>query len=221
MPNEQHLIFVTCTYDRPLRIAYLRRHIEEIFSKIENYTWIIVEDGDSVHPEVQLMTAGLNTVHLHFGPTRDKGHAQRDFALQTIRERRLEGVVYNMDDDNFCYRLICAELRKVTKIAIFPVGNLGPTGIERPVIHEGKLVFWSAHFTERAYPVDVGGLAFPSRFLFDLEPPFWPYKGIVGESELVSRLVEAGNELDLSLCHANRMCLVYHNEPIDSPYRAG
>ena len=219
--SDRHIIFVTCTFDRPHRIAYLRRHIAEIFSHIGNYTWLIVEDADAVHPEVRTVTAGLNVVHLHCGPTRDKGHAQRNFALEYIRERRLEGVVYNMDDDNFCYRLICDELRKVEKIAIFPVGNLGPVGIERPVLHEGKLVFWSAHFADRAYPVDVGGLAFPSHILFDLEPPFWPWTGMVGESELVSRFVQAGHEVDLTLCHGNRMCLVYHNEPIDSPYRVG
>ena len=217
----RHILFVTATFDRPLRIAYLRRHIAEIFSHIDNYTWLIVEDGDAVDPDVRAATAGFNAIHLTCGPTRDKGHAQRNFAMEYIRAHRLEGVVYNMDDDNFCYRLLCNELRKVEKIAIFPVGNLGPVGIERPVIHEGKLVFWSAHFLERAYPVDVGGIAFPSRVLFELEPPFWPWTGMVGESELVTRFVQAGYELDLTLCHGNRMCLVYHNEPIDSPYRVG
>jgi hypothetical protein len=199
----------------------MRRHIDEIFSQIDNYTWIIVEDGEAPHSDVRAITRGLNAVHLSWGPTRDKGHAQRNFALEYIREQRLEGIVYSLDDDNFCYRLICDELRKVDRISIFPVGNLGPTGIERPVIHEGKLVFWSAHFPERAYPVDIAGLAFPSRVLFDLEPPFWPFTGMVGESELVKRLVEAGHELDLTLCHGSRMCLAYHNEPIDSPYRVG
>jgi hypothetical protein len=219
--SGKHIIFVTCTFDRPGRIAYLRRHIDEIFSSLDNYTWLIVEDGDAVHPDVRTVTVGLNAIHAHFGPTRDKGHAQRNFALEYIRAQRLDGVVYNMDDDNFCYKLICSELRKVETVAIFPVGNLGPTGVERPVIHEGKLVFWSAHLTERAYPVDVGGLAFPSRFLFALEPPFWPYTGMIGESKLIERLVDAGHELDLTLCHGNRMCLVYHNEPVDSPYRVG
>lgn len=218
---SNHLIFVTCTYQRPQRIAFLRRHIDTIFSKIDNYTWIIVEDGAVLDPEVSILTAGLNVIYLNVGPTKDKGNVQRNLALETIRDRRIDGVVYNMDDDNLVYELFCKELRKVSRFSIFPVGNLAPDKIERPVLDGSKFIGWMCGWHERQFPIDMGGFAFPSRVLFDLPSPIWMHKGIGGESEFLARFAKTVEDLDLSLCHYNKMCLVYHNEPLDSPVRVG
>lgn len=228
MPMDHHrrpdmkdtkLIFITCTYNRPLRLAYMRRHIDQIFSKIEDYVWIIVEDNDTPDPAVVSLTANLNVQYMCIGPTKDKGHVQRNLALEYVRDNRLEGVVYIMDDDNLVYRPMVDELRKVTRFATFPVGNLGPHGIERPVVVNGKTVFWSVNWPERPFPIDMGGFAFPSHHLFDQPSPMWTYAGMGGESEFIGRFVASADEMDVSLCHHNRVCLVFHNEPIDSASR--
>ena len=218
---SRHLIFVTCTYKRPQRIAFLRRHVDRIFSKISDYTWIIIEDGATVDPDVATVTAGLSVILGAVGPTRDKGNAQRNLAFEIIRDRRIEGVVYNMDDDNLVYGLLCQELRKVTRFSVFPVGNLGPFGVERPVLIDGVMKGWIAGWSERKFPVDMGGFAFRSEVLFDRPSPLWRHAGIGGESEFIANYVESLEEVDLSLCHSNMMCLVYHNEPLDSPVLAG
>jgi hypothetical protein len=43
--DSDHLALVTCTYNHTNRIAYFRYLIKNIFTKINNYTWIIIEDG--------------------------------------------------------------------------------------------------------------------------------------------------------------------------------
>jgi hypothetical protein len=217
----QHIIFVTCTYKRSSRIAFLRRHIDRIFAKISDYTWILVEDGTEIDGDVAILVAGLNTIYLSIGPTRDKGNAQRNLAFEEIRDRRLEGVVYNMDDDNLVYELFCRELRKVSRISIFPVGNLGPDAIERPIVHHGQIHGWRGGWQERRFPVDMGGFAFPAKLLFEQPSPIWTHTGIGGESEFISRFAANAEDVDVSLCHFNKMCLVYHNEPLDSPALVG
>jgi hypothetical protein len=218
---SRHILFVTCTYKRPGRIAFLRRHVDRLFSRISNYTWILVEDAAATDPDVAVLLAGLNAIYLNAGPTLDKGNIQRNLAYETIRDRRIDGVVYNMDDDNLVYETLCPELRKVSRFAVFPVGNLGPGGIERPVVADGRILGWMAGWAERAFPIDMGGFAFPSRILFDLPSPVWSHTGIGGESEFIARFVRSADELDASLCHYNKMCLVYHNEPLDSPVLVG
>lgn len=211
------IIFVTCTYKRPTRIAFLRRHIDRIFRNITNYIWIVVEDGDRCDPDVARLLRGLDARYLCVGPTRDKGNVQRNLAYELIRDERLEGVVYNMDDDNLVYPALCSELRLVDGFAVFPVGNLGPDGIERPIVWQGRILGWRAGWMTRKYPIDMGGFAFPSRVLFDLPSPVWSHVGIGGESEFIERFVSSPEDLDVSLCHYNMMCLVFHNEPLDSP----
>ena len=217
----RNIIFVTCTYKRPGRIAFMRRHIDRLFAKTRDYIWIVVEDGSELDPEVTQVLRGVNAIYRCIGPTRDKGNVQRNLAFECIRDLRLDGVVYNMDDDNLVYDLMCAELRKVTRFAIFPVGNLGPDGVERPMVSEGRIQGWRADWTSRKYPVDMGGFAFPSNVLFELPSPIWTHVGVGGESEFIERFVASPDELDVSLCHFNRMCLVYHNEPLDSPVLVG
>ena len=46
------------------------------------------------------------------GPRRG-GNAQRNVALRYIRDQRLDGVVYNLDDDNAYHPMVWNELRKV------------------------------------------------------------------------------------------------------------
>jgi hypothetical protein len=94
------LILVTWTYARPGRIEFIRRHVCTFISRIESYHWIVVEDGDRPDPELRAILEEWNSHYLHIGPTRDNGHAQRNLAFEYIRDRRLDGIVYNLDDHN-------------------------------------------------------------------------------------------------------------------------
>ena len=154
------LIFVTCTYRRPGRLDYFRRHIRTLISQIEHYHWIVVEDGDVADPELAVLLEGWNSRYLHIGPTRDDGSAQRNLAFECIRDLRLDGIVYNLEDDNLVHPELAGELRRVSKVGIVPIGNLGPNGVERPIVVNGQLARWDSGWAERKYPVSRGGFAF-------------------------------------------------------------
>jgi hypothetical protein len=210
------IIFVTCTYQRPGRLAFFERHIDRLMSKIDHYRWIVIEDGDRIDPELQALIGKYNSTYLAAGPTKDKGNFQRNAALEYIRDNKIDGVVYSLDDDNLVYPELCRELRKVFGVAIFPVGNLGPTGIEHPVIQHKKLVDWNAGWKQRRYPVDMGGFAFSSSLIFHLPSPIWRHRGVAGETEFLERLAPNIDQVDFSLCHWNKMCFVFHNEPLEA-----
>ncbi len=208
------LIFVTCTYRRRGRLDYFRRHIRTLISQIDRYHWIVVEDGDRLDPELQILLEGWNTRYLNIGPTSDEGGTQRNLAFEYIRDQRLDGVVYNLEDNNLVYSSLAAELRGISKVAIVPVGNLGPGGVERPIVRNGKLIRWEGGWTERKYPVAKGGFAFDSRLIFDAASPIWNWHGFAGESEFIEKLVHSVEDLDLSPCHWNQVCMVFHKEPL-------
>jgi L-gulono-1,4-lactone dehydrogenase len=208
------LIFVTCTCQRPGRLDFIRRHIRTFISQIDRYQWIVVEDGERPDPELQILLDGWNSRYLHIGPTRDEGSSQRNLAFEYIRDRRLDGIVYSLDDDNLVYPELAAELRKISKIGIVPIGNLGPGGVERPIVSDGKLVRWDSGWAERKYPVAKGGFAFDSRLIFDSASPIWDWHGFGGETEFIDKLIKSVDELDFSPCHWNQICLAFHKEPL-------
>ena len=208
------LILVTCTYKRPDRIDYMRRHIRTLISQIDNYRWIVVEDGDSRDPELAALLEGWGAIYLNIGPTRDKGNVQRNLALEYIRDHRLDGIVYSLDDDNLVYPALADELRRINKIGIVPIGNLGPDGIERPVVQDCRVVRWANGWTERKYPVDMGAFAFDSRLIANRPSPIWSWTGFAGESEFIDSLIGSPDELDLSPRHWNHICLAFHNQPL-------
>jgi predicted dehydrogenase/FAD/FMN-containing dehydrogenase len=208
------LIFVTCTYRRPDRLDLFRRHIRTLISQIEHYHWIVVEDGDLPDPELSILLEGWNSHYLNIGPTRDEGGAQRNLAFEHIRDLRLDGIVYNLEDDNLVHPELADELRKVSKVGIVPIGNLGPNGVERPIVVNGQLVRWDSDWAERKYPVAKGGFAFESRLIFEAKSPIWDWRGFGGESEFIDKLIGSAAELDLSPCHWNQVCLAFNKEPL-------
>jgi hypothetical protein len=89
-----------------------------------------------------LAQSGILHTLLAHGPTRAWGNAGRDTALRHIRDHALPGIVYLADDDNFYERPLFAELRRVKRVGVLPVGLLGPSGIERPILRRGRIVDW-------------------------------------------------------------------------------
>ena len=62
-----------------------------------------MDDGNSTDPMVADFIGKLRTLpalYLSHGPTRNKGHSQRESGLGLIRDLGLVGTVYMPDDDN-------------------------------------------------------------------------------------------------------------------------
>lgn len=210
----RNLIFVTCTYRRPGRLDFFRRHIRTLISQIAHYHWIVVEDGDVPDPELSILLEGWNSRYLHIGPTRDENGTQYNLAFECVRDLRLDGVVYILEDEDLVLPALAEELRNVSKVGIVPMGNLGPSGVERPIVVNGQLARWDSGWEQRKYPVAKGGFAFESRLIFEARSPIWDWHGFGGESEFIDKLISSAAELDLSPCHWNQVCLAFKKEPL-------
>ena len=138
-----------------------------------------------------LRDSGIPNEHLAVGPTRRKGHEQRNLAYRLIRAKQLDGVVYNMDDDNEYSPALWAELRRVPRgrVGVLAV-RMDPYGfLERPLydIHarfNGFDAGWchgdgwtSAMLGPRFFCVDMGGFAFSSELLQQKVGKLWDYNG--------------------------------------------
>lgn len=217
IPKNQHLILITCTYNHINRISYFRYLINNIISKLNNYTWIIVEDNSKIDDGLKnlLEKSGVNYEYLYHGPTKSGGNAQRNFALEYIYDSQIDGIIYSVDDDNAYDLQLFEELRKVKNIAIFPVGGWGRQldNPEKPVLDKNnKFLGWNSGW-QRKYATDMAGFAFHSSLLNNIQRPFWTYRSHGGgETEFIDRLVSDINEIDFSLCDYCSKCYVYHNK---------
>ncbi len=213
---DQYLNIITCTFNRPGRITYLN-HLKSLLDNEKNIRWFVVDDNDQLDTDLSDFLPDY-AIHLYCGPTRDKGHAQRNMALEYIKDNNFDGTIYNADDDNKFDPAIFNELRKNKHISILPVGNL-PTpkgGSERPILVNGKFKSWNS-FWHRKFPVDMAGFCFNASLLKDLKKPLWKHKGVGGESEFLSKI--ARNEQDLTfLCEDCSKTYVWHNELLSIPY---
>jgi hypothetical protein len=203
------IIVVTTTYDRPGRIGMIG-HLRSALNNRDDVRWVVVEDGSEPDPRLAEFLPSYAT-YLHLGPTRDMGNLQRNLALKHIRDEGLDGVVYNADDDNMYHPRLFDEIAKTKRVSMFPVGNLGPNGVERPIILNGKFSRWDSGWPERMFPVDMAGFAFHSDLLRGLDDPLWNHTGRGGESEFISRLVSSPHEVEF-LCERCTDVLVLWNE---------
>ena len=213
--NDRPILVVTPTYDRPGRMAFLERCLAT-FRRVPGLQWIVVEDGAAHAPQVaELLTeSGVNHAYLAHGPTRAWGNAQRDFALRHIRDSGMQGIVYLADDDNYYQEPLFAELRKLQRVGVVPVGLLGPFGIERPVLRAGRIVGWSAHWKSRRFPLDMAAFAFDAELMKAISGPIWTYSARGGETEFLERLIGSPDQLEI-LCDGCRRCYVWHDLPLD------
>lgn len=214
--TNTYLNIITCTYPRLGRINYLK-HLKSLLDNQNKIRWIVVDDNDIIDQELIDFLPNY-AIHLYCGPTRDKGHAQRNMALEYIHDNNLDGIIYNADDDNKFDNKIFDELRKTNHIGILPVGNF-PTpkgGSERPIIINGKFKSWNS-FWHRKFPVDMAGFAFNATLLRNLKKPYWKHKGVGGESEFLSKIASSEKDLQF-LCNNCNDTYVWHNELLSQPF---
>jgi len=208
----ERLLFITPTFNRPNQIDYIKRCIS-IFSKVENFFWIIIEDDSQTNPQIDelLKQSKISHIYIHYGPTRCFGNAQRNYALEMIYSTNLSGIIYFADDDNMWNEELFEEIRKTKRVSIFPVGNMGPNKIERPIIRNGRIIDWDSEWKERRFPVDMGAFAFHSDILKELQPPFFDFYGAGGETEFLEKFVRFDGEFEI-LCNNCEECYVWHDE---------
>lgn len=214
--NNVYLNIITCTFNRPGRINYLS-HLKSLLDKQKNIRWFVIDDNDTSSQELADFLPNY-AIHLFCGPTRDKGHAQRNMAMEYILDHNLDGIIYNADDDNKFDPLIFDEIRKTINIGILPVGNLSSPegGSERPIIIDGKFKRWNS-FWQRRFPVDMAGFCFNAKLLKKLKKPIWKHKGVGGESEFLTKIAKSERELQF-LCDDCTKTYVWHNELLAQPY---
>ena len=99
---HRRLLLVTTTYASRTQLQMLHNLAHGTLINVTFLLWIVVEDAAVTSEAVGklLQATGIPTVHMAVGPTRRKGHEQRNVAYEYIRDHKLEGVVYNADDDN-------------------------------------------------------------------------------------------------------------------------
>jgi hypothetical protein len=217
--NQKQIIVVTPTYKRAEQLQYLRRCLGT-FSQIPNLIWIIVEDSKQKSNEICLMLdkSEIRFLHLCIGPTERWGNSQRDLGLDYIVNQNLKGVVYLADDDNYYELKLFDEIRKTRRVAILPVGHLGPLEVERPIVRRGEVVQWHADWTQRKYPVNMAGFAFSAALLHALKKPYWIEELWGGETEFLERIINREDEIEF-LCDDCKQCYVWHNQPLNEKPR--
>jgi hypothetical protein len=102
----RHLLLITTTYPNPNQLVHLAACAEHLRNR-PNVTWFVAEDRHAPSEPVTRLLQGSGVAHEHIavGPSGIKGHPQRAKVLELIRARRMQGVVYSMDDDNACASL--------------------------------------------------------------------------------------------------------------------
>ena len=77
---------------------------------------------------------------------------------------------------------------------------MGPSGIERPIVRDSRIVGWCADWKDRKYPLDMAGFGFNAALLSEITGDLWAYQGHGGETKFVERLIGSADRLEL-LCN--------------------
>jgi len=197
--GNKKLLWVMPTYPFKDRLRILCQ-ILTLMQK-QNVKLIMVEDGPVIDEKARdmLEAKGVDYEYLAVGPTHDKGHVQRNLALERIRDKKWEGIVYNGDADNWYDKEVFAILQQVPPMSVgfMAVGGLGFKDCyswhgkdiaEFPWFEGGKIKDWCAGWKERAFPIDMAGFAFDAQLLQGLPSPVWQHHGVGGESEFISKI---------------------------------
>jgi hypothetical protein len=217
--TERKLILLTCTFPHAKQLLKLE-HCARVIGQEPNVLWVVVEDAAKPTTAVRslLRRSGVPHLQLSVGPTNLGGNAQRNHALQMIRDAKMEGIVYP---------LLFNELRRLqpsrvgvlaVRRAVFPppfctgefMGNAKwrVMRVERPLYNaqSGRFSGFDAGWCDdpqkwmvgrygpRKFCVDVGGFAFDATLLQHIPGDPWNQttKPNRGESDLINMLLRGG-----------------------------
>lgn len=213
---------------RALRPQYFRRHGKAIQSWLSQrkpgwqIVWVVAEDEEVIDPKISRMLRKSEVPYIYFayGLTRSYGNAQKNAVLQMTYALSGSnggllghGPVYGLDDDNKMLPELLNVLTNVIRVGAFPVGNLGFTGWEGPILDDEGVIVDTESGWKRKFSLDYGAYTFNSSLLGTLitAPALWKHTAYAGESEFLAQI--AGN-----IRHVEPLCtkcrVVWHNEPL-------
>ena len=204
--RQKRLIAVTTTFPHAQQLPKLQ-HCWRRLGVVESLFWIVVEDANVTTPAVGSFLRGTGAAYAHLakGPSRAKGHVQRNLAYAYIRDQRLDGVVYNVDDDNEYDTRLWVGLQQLRDLRVGAVAvQLSPSLVERPLYdRSGRFSQFKASWCynsflalangNRKFCIDMAGFAFDAKLIHARPDPIWNFKGRhnhlarQGESQLVMR----------------------------------
>ena len=226
------LIFVTLTYMRKGQIQSLLTLNGSLPDTIP-YQWLIVEDAMSKNTDLLDILKNRHITHLNIGPTRDKGNTQRNLAFQHIIEKRMRGILYQLDDDNLYHQDLWGELIKLPPMRVGIFAILLNNRVEKPLYNQrtGKFTKFDAGwcndswmtkvYGNRKFCVDMGSFAFDSKLLWTKKIEGWGYRGRKvadgsiylrgGESELLEQLIDTPHSM-IPIGKCCNQILMFHNK---------
>ncbi|XP_050527025.1 galactosylgalactosylxylosylprotein 3-beta-glucuronosyltransferase P [Daktulosphaira vitifoliae] len=222
-PPPITLYIITPTYRRPEQVADLTRMAQTLML-VRDIHWLVIEDAKSKSPQLNalLQSFGIKFTHLiapmpsRYKNTRGakpKGVANRNRALNWIRENANEGVAYFADDDNTYDVRLFNEIRDTQRVSMWPVGLCTKTGLSTPIVRNGSLIgFYDGWIANRKFPVDMAGFAFSVNFLKKRPHAKMPYKpGYEEDGFLRSLSPFEPREIELKADNCTKI-LVWHTQ---------
>jgi len=121
--STPRLLLLTVAFPHALQLLKLS-HCARVISSVPNALWLVGEDAATKTAEVVelLRASALPHRHIAIGPTRKGGNTQRNALLELIKREALEGIVFNMDDDNAYHPDLWPELRRLRPMRVGVVG---------------------------------------------------------------------------------------------------
>lgn len=152
--STPRLLLLTATFPHPLQLIKLT-HCARVLARVPNTLWLVAEDAAQRSADVASLLRNTRKPyrHLAVGPTHMGGNEQRNALLQLIKRERLEGIVYNLDDDNAYHPFLWDEIRRLRpmRVGVFAVRR----SIYPPPPCDGILpTLPHAHFTTRQHLIE-------------------------------------------------------------------
>ncbi|XP_076068456.1 galactosylgalactosylxylosylprotein 3-beta-glucuronosyltransferase P-like isoform X2 [Oratosquilla oratoria] len=205
-PPEIPMIYViTPTYKRPEQIPEITR-LGQTLMLVPRVHWIVADDALEKNKLVQeyLDQMGMPYTYLltpmperfrNKKGAKPKGVANRNGAVDWIRNHSTEGVLYFADDDNSYDIRIFEEIRSTREVSMFPVGLVTSRSLSTPVLRNGRFEGWyDGWMGGRKFPVDMAGFAVSVQYLLKHPKATMPYSpGYEEDGFLKSLQVEIKN----------------------------
>lgn len=185
---EAIFYLITATVPRLLQIAELNR-LAQLVLLIPNSMWVIVEDNEFITEQVLevIYDYGLSDRAFQIASATPEDHkakhwceglAQRNAGLLWVRNMindnlNNKAIVYFLEEGYTHTLRLFQEMTQIERgrIGVWPVGFSSEMIVEKPLVHDGRVVAWNTRWhPKRKFPLDIGGFAVTYDIL--LEYPF-------------------------------------------------
>ncbi|KAH6935560.1 hypothetical protein HPB50_006799 [Hyalomma asiaticum] len=188
VPESPTVYVVTPTYRRANQAPDMVRLSQALMLAKVPIFWVVVEDAErpsalvrnimsrSVLPGVQLFS---RTPPEFRKQIYGRGVTPRMKAIRWLRANAvLPSVLYFADDDNSYDHRLFAQVARVQRVGVLPVGLVGSYGVSSPVVSpNGSVVgFHDAYRPSRHFAMDMAGFAVNMRLVLSSQNISLPHK---------------------------------------------